>query len=918
MTIGQCTNVPHAVHLVKLNFNFSGARRHREDASPNEPPPIAVKMRFHLAPLLAACVAAVTARGAVVKTWEGDEQDTPEPAWPQPRRLSTEPTAPRVRYLVRTDPWTDAGWAAKMAAAAPLAASYVDDTPMSLTTLNGTAPVLAKRRGHAWVNPNGALFFSPKPPCHGFFATDSCALETEDDWRGCVAVYAADLNPGFDTSKISSSSEGTSVLAVRWHNASLYGQSQRRVTVGVEVFGDGRITIIHERVVEAVPGTLVVGLRFDGGERVAATPDQLLRAAAWRTAGAGAYAGSPPRSSSKITVCPVPEDWCGDVARRRRPRRWRGMSRHRRDSVPFIHSARRRRGPAPSPRRDPGVGGPTQVAAPSSTITLRAPFFGCAAEAAFDFSCAFDGTIDTFTEAAFAFVDGSDGPVEVTCQAPSVEGSYVVELRYATPLNDDDGGAGDGGEATASLGERRVIFRRPVLVDVVREDDEAGVGDLYGASSCAWCGRVLCFAGDCSGHCDAGRCEGWCDVCGEDNAFVAEACDGSCASSSFEDEAGLCCDVVAADCLGRCPSSDLPAFEGSVGNATVCCLQDCQGGCYGAARFDRCGVCEGHNRDEDACGTCFGNATQAECPAAPEEAHRGRKRRRSGLARSVKSHPLLAAFVAAELVATSLCLIFCATQRNARRGAAGAPLDFGPTPYSRLARADLEVLVDDHLEHPQSPPPDTPAQRQFKPASGFRRPSFPSPRLLGGLALLARRRRLQRWTTEDGRPVPRTRPRASVFRRAYRRAFRSMRRRRALTEAVQAPPVTTQRQPRNADVVRRVAQAYEAAVAQLVDTAAPAPEAQSEEVCAICLDNFEDDDVVQLPDCQHAFHADCLQPWLRQRNTCPLCKQNAISRVYPKPPDACSRLRQSAIELRATQRSRTRGGASGSWSSPRT
>ena len=122
MTIGQCTNVPHAVHLVKLNFNFSGARRHREDASPNEPPPIAVKMRFHLAPLLAACVAAVTARGAVVKTWEGDEQDTPEPAWPQPRRLSTEPTAPRVRYLVRTDPWTDAGWAAKMAAAAPLAA----------------------------------------------------------------------------------------------------------------------------------------------------------------------------------------------------------------------------------------------------------------------------------------------------------------------------------------------------------------------------------------------------------------------------------------------------------------------------------------------------------------------------------------------------------------------------------------------------------------------------------------------------------------------------------------------------------------------------------------------------------------------------------------------------------------------------
>ena len=50
------------------------------------------------------------------------------------RRLAT--TAPRVRYLVRTDPWD--GWSTK--AWTRLASSDVDDTPMA--RVEGTAPVL--------------------------------------------------------------------------------------------------------------------------------------------------------------------------------------------------------------------------------------------------------------------------------------------------------------------------------------------------------------------------------------------------------------------------------------------------------------------------------------------------------------------------------------------------------------------------------------------------------------------------------------------------------------------------------------------------------------------------------------------------------------------------------------------------------
>ena len=132
--------------------------------------------------------AAVAAAGARRLTPDGT---LPAEHSPGTRALSTTPSAPRLRYLVRTDPWTDVDWSAKDWTR--LASSDVDDTPMAI--VEGTAPVLGRRRNHAWANPNGALFFSPAPPCSGFFATDQCSLETEDDWRGALAAYASDLNP---------------------------------------------------------------------------------------------------------------------------------------------------------------------------------------------------------------------------------------------------------------------------------------------------------------------------------------------------------------------------------------------------------------------------------------------------------------------------------------------------------------------------------------------------------------------------------------------------------------------------------------------------------------------------------------------------------------------------------------------------
>lgn len=49
--------------------------------------------------------------------------------------------------------------------------------------------------------------------------------------------------------------------------------------------------------------------------------------------------------------------------------------------------------------------------------------------------------------------------------------------------------------------------------------------------------------------------------------------------------------------------------------------------------------------------------------------------------------------------------------------------------------------------------------------------------------------------------------------------------------------------------------------------------------CSICIDDFENGERLRvLPKCSHAFHTDCLMPWLTERQSCcPLCKRNVLS-----------------------------------------
>ncbi|XP_023632841.1 RING-H2 finger protein ATL34 [Capsella rubella] len=50
--------------------------------------------------------------------------------------------------------------------------------------------------------------------------------------------------------------------------------------------------------------------------------------------------------------------------------------------------------------------------------------------------------------------------------------------------------------------------------------------------------------------------------------------------------------------------------------------------------------------------------------------------------------------------------------------------------------------------------------------------------------------------------------------------------------------------------------------------------------CAICLNEFEDDETLRLmPPCSHAFHVVCIDVWLTSRSTCPVCRAS----LPPKP-----------------------------------
>lgn len=48
------------------------------------------------------------------------------------------------------------------------------------------------------------------------------------------------------------------------------------------------------------------------------------------------------------------------------------------------------------------------------------------------------------------------------------------------------------------------------------------------------------------------------------------------------------------------------------------------------------------------------------------------------------------------------------------------------------------------------------------------------------------------------------------------------------------------------------------------------------DTCAVCIENYRISDVVRILPCKHLFHKSCIDQWLLEKRTCPMCKMDIL------------------------------------------
>lgn len=53
----------------------------------------------------------------------------------------------------------------------------------------------------------------------------------------------------------------------------------------------------------------------------------------------------------------------------------------------------------------------------------------------------------------------------------------------------------------------------------------------------------------------------------------------------------------------------------------------------------------------------------------------------------------------------------------------------------------------------------------------------------------------------------------------------------------------------------------------------------TEECCPICQCEFEFNEIVIELRCRHIYHEECILSWLKDENTCPICKESVMAEI---------------------------------------
>ncbi|CAD6187880.1 unnamed protein product [Caenorhabditis auriculariae] len=75
---------------------------------------------------------------------------------------------------------------------------------------------------------------------------------------------------------------------------------------------------------------------------------------------------------------------------------------------------------------------------------------------------------------------------------------------------------------------------------------------------------------------------------------------------------------------------------------------------------------------------------------------------------------------------------------------------------------------------------------------------------------------------------------------------------------------------------RRLFNAARKALARIPTRPVKTGDEELETDCAVCLDPYQLHDIIRILPCKHAYHKSCIDPWLLEHRTCPMCKADIL------------------------------------------